>query len=144
MTDFFSTPTTVSDCLVFKFEEKVETTKETDTTVYVFYDKKEHNYVIRGQRRWTPKHQSCTYSFNCEFAKDLADFLQYIVCKDNRVNEILYNYDNFPSNSNDITYEFLHDYDHSDYEISGYNDQKFGRKRLLRNLRMLRNIYNQY
>ena len=144
MTDFFSTPTTVPDCLVFKFEEYAVDLKEFDTTVYVFYDKSEHHYVVRGQRRWTPKHQSCTYSFNCEFAKDLADFLQYIVCKDNRVNEILYNYDNFPSNSNDITYEFLHDYDHSDYEISGYNDQKFGRKRLLRNLRMLRNIHNQY
>jgi hypothetical protein len=144
MTDFFSTPTTVPDCLVFKFEEYDVDLKEFDTTVYVFYDKSKHHYVVRGQRRWTPKHQSCTYSFNCEFAKDLADFLQYIVCKDNRVNEILYNYDNFPSNSNDITYEFLHDYDHSDYEISGYNDQKFGRKRLLRNLRMLRNIHNQY
>lgn len=144
MTEFVSTSTTVPDCLVFKFEEYDVDLKELDTTVYVLYDKKEHHYVVRGQRRWTPRHQSCSYSFNCEFAQDLADFLQYIVCKDNRVNEVLYNYDNFPNSSNDITYEFLHDYDHSDYEISGYNDQKFGRKRLLRNLRMLRNIYNRY
>ena len=144
MTEFVSTSTTVPDCLVFKFEEYDVDLKELDTTVYVLYDKKEHHYVVRGQRRWTPRHQSCSYSFNCEFAQDLADFLQYIVCKDNRVNEVLYSYDNFPNSSNDITYEFLHDYDHSDYEISGYNDQKFGRKRLLRNLRMLRNIYNHY
>ena len=143
MTDFFNT-TTVPDCLVFKFEEIEQHTDKIDTTVYVLYDKSEHNYVVRGQRRWTPTNQSCTYSFNCDFAKDLVDFLQYIVCKDNVVNETLFNYDNLPSSSNDITYEFLHDYDHSDYEISGYDRQKFGRKRLLRNLRMLRNIHNYY
>ena len=143
MTDFFNT-TTVPDCLVFKFEEIEQHTDKIDTTVYVLYDKSEHNYVVRGQRRWTPTNQSCTYSFNCDFAKDLVDFLQYIVCKDNVVNETLFNYDNLPSSSNDITYEFLHDYDHSDYELAGYDRQKFGRKRLLRNLRMLRNIHNYY
>jgi hypothetical protein len=144
MTDFFSTATSVNDCLVFKFEEIEEHTGISDTTVYVLYDKNEHHYVVRGQRKWTPKHQSCTYSFNCEYAKDLADFLQYMVCKDNTVNETLFNYDNLPSDSDDITYEFLHDYDHSDYELSGYDRQKFGRKRLLKNLRMLRNIHNYY
>ena len=144
MTEFFSTTTPVNDCLVFKFEEYDVDRYEIDTTVYVFYDKNEHHYVVRGQRKWTPRHQSCTYSFNCEYAKDLADFLQYMVCRDNTVNEILYNYDNLPSDSNDITFEFLNEYDHSDYEISGYNGQKFGRKRLLKNLRMLRNIYNYY
>ena len=145
MTDSFSTSTTtVPDCLVFKFEEYDNVREEIDTTIYVFYDKKEHHYVVRGQRKWTPRHQSCTYSFNCEFAKDLVDFLQYVVCKDYTVNETLFNYDNFPESSNDITYEFLPDYDHSDYELSGYDRKKFGRKRLLRNLRMLRNIHNYY
>ena len=145
MTEFFTnTPDTVPDCLVFKFEEYDTYKKELDTTVYVFYDKREHHYVIRGQRKWTPNHQSCTYSFNCDYAKDVADFLQYLVCKDNTVNEILYNYDNLPSESANITFEFMNEYDHRDYEISGYNGQKFGRKRLLRNLRMLRNVYNDY
>ena len=144
MTDFFPTATPVNDCLVFKFEEIEDNTNDIDTTVFVLYDKMQHHYVVRGQRRWTPRHHSCTYSFNCEYAADLADFLQYIVCNNNTVNEILYNYDNLPVDSNDITFEFLHDYDHSDYEISGYNGKKLERKRLLRNLRMLRNVYNIY
>ena len=59
-------------------------------------------------------------------------------------NEILYNYDNLPTDSNEITYEFLRNYDHSDYEISGYNIPKMERKRLLNNLRILRNIHNYY
>jgi hypothetical protein len=134
----------VPDCLVFKFEEVESITKKVDTTVYVFYDKKEHNYVIRGQRRWSPVYHSCSYSFVSEDVNDLADFLQYIICKDNYVNEVLFNYDNLPVVSNEITFEFLNQFDHDDYEISGYNNQKLGRKRLLKNLRMLRNVFNYY
>jgi hypothetical protein len=134
----------VPDCLVLKLEEVESTTKKVDTTVYIFYDKKEHNYVIRGQRRWSPIHQSTAYSFVSENVNDLADFLQYVICKSSTVNEILYNYDNFPVDSNDITFDFLNEYDHQDYEISGYNNQKFGRKSLLKNLRMLRNVFNYY
>jgi hypothetical protein len=134
----------VPDCLVFKLEEIEADTNEIDTTLYVLYDKITHRYVVRGRRRWTPRIQSCTYSFECVFAKDLVDFIQYVICKGNKVNETLFNYDNLPNNSNEITYEFLHDYDHIDYELSGYNDKKLNRKRLLRNLRMLRNLYNVY
>jgi hypothetical protein len=141
MTEFTSiTP----DCLVFKLEEFDVDKKEIDTTLYILYDKRSHRYLVRGKRKWTPKHQSCAYSFECEFADDLADFIQYVVCPHNKVNEILYNYDNLHNNPNEITYEFLHDYDHSDYEISGYNNKKLRRKRLLKNLRMLRNVFNYY
>lgn len=134
----------VTDCLVFKFEEFDSDTGKLDNTMYVIYDKRKHTYLIRGRRRWTPLHQSCTYSYECEFAKDLADFMEYCVCSDNKVNEILYNYDNLPENSDEITFDFLNEYDHSDYELSGYNKQKLTRQRLLRNLRMLRNVFNYY
>jgi len=134
----------VTDCLVLKLEEFDVDKNEYDTTLYVLYDKRSHRYLVRGQRKWSPRHQSCTYSFECEFANDLADFIQYVICPHNKVNEILYNYDNLPENPNEITYDFLHDYDHSDYEISGYNSKKIKRSRLLKNLRMLRNIFNYY
>jgi hypothetical protein len=129
------------DCLVFKFEEVEKDTGNIDTTVYVLFDQRKEKYIVRGQRRWTPKY---SYSFECGYICDLVEFLQYLVCRDNTVNEILYNYDNLPDDSNKITYEFLHDYDHADYEISGYNDKKFSKKRLFSNLRMLRNISNQF
>jgi hypothetical protein len=130
MTDF-----TVPDCLVLKLQEVEEQNSEKiiDSTVYILYDKKEHRYIVRGKRR---------YSFECKFANDLVDFLQYLICKGNTVNEVLYNYENLPYNSNDITFDFLNEHDHSDYEISGYNGMKLARNRLLKNLRMLRNISN--
>jgi len=140
MTEF----TTVTDCLVFKFDEFCIDTQNIDTTVYVLYDKQKHSYVVRGQRRCTKKHQKCTYSFECEFANDLVDFLQYIICPGSMVNETLYNYDNLPYSSNNLTFDYLKEQDHSDYEISGYDGQTLARKKMLKKLRMLRNVSNSY
>lgn len=135
---------TVTDCLVFKLEEVEVNSGKIDTTVYVIYDKKNHKYLIRGSRRLSSKYKPCAYSFECEFANDLADFIEYLFCPHNKVNEILYNYDNLPENPHEITFDFLNEYECEDVEISGYNDFKLKRRRLLRNLRMLRNVFNYY
>ena len=134
----------VPECLVLKLEEVDCDTGSRDTTIYVLYDQNEGNYVVRGHRQRTQKHNACVYSFVCEEAKDLANFLHYIICPHNSVSEVLYNYDNLPYDSTDITFEFLNEYDHQDYEISGYNNQKMNRKRLVRDLRMLKNVFNYY
>lgn len=141
MTEFVNN---MPDCLVFKFEEVEKDTNIIDTTIYVLFDQRKDKYIVRGQRKWTPRYHSCTYSFECDNQCDLSEFLQYIICSSNRVNEILYNYDNLPNDSNEITFEFLNEYDHSDYEISGYNGKKFSSKRLFKNLRMLRKISNKF
>lgn len=134
----------ITDCLVFKLEEVEKTSKNIDTTLYVIYDKRNHKFLIRGRRASTPLSKSYSYSFECELANDLAIFIQYLICSGNKINEILYNYDNLPEDPNEITFEFLNNYYHSDYEISGYNNKKLKRNRLLRNLRMLRNVSNYY
>jgi len=74
----------------------------------------------------------------------LVDFLKYLICPSNTVNEVLYNYDNLPGGSDEITFEFLKEHDDRSYEISGYHGFKLKRKRLVRNLRMLRNVFNYY
>lgn len=134
----------VPDTLVLKLEEVEKNTDKIDSTLYIFYDKRTHHFFVRGRRRWSHKHQSCTYSFQCEFADDLVDFLRYIICKNNTINEVLYNYDNLPCDSNDVTFEFLHDYDHSDYEIVAYDKMRFSKKGIVETLRMLRNVFNYY
>lgn len=134
----------VPDTLVLKIVERDTDLEEDDTTLYILYDKKIHRYVIRGKRRETESLNSCTYSFECEFAKDLADFIQFLIDKKNDISYILYNYDNLPPTSNEITYEFMELYDSKVYEISGYDNQKLKRKELLKNLRMLRTVFNYY
>ena len=135
---------TFPDTLVLKIVEHDVDLKRPDTTLYVLYDKSEHKYVIRGKRRETDTLNSCTYSFMCECAKDLADFIQFLICKHNKVSYILYNYDNLPATSNEISYDFLTEHDDRTYEISGYDHQDLKRNVLLRNLRMLRNVFNYY
>jgi len=131
------------DTLVLKIVERDLDLKRPDTTLYVLYDKKTHRYVIRGKRD-DRKMDSCSYSFECEYANDLADFIQFLICKHNTVSYVLYNYDNLPATSDEITFDFLYAYDDKIWEISGYDNKKLHRRELLKNLRMLRNIFNYY
>lgn len=134
----------VPDCLVLKIEE-IERDKDLlDTSLFVFYDQREQKYVLRGRRRWTQTFQSCTYSYDCKSIDDMIVFLSYIIDKNNTINEILYNYDNLSDSSNDVTFEFLFEYENKDYEISGYNNNKMSKKRLHMLLRMLRKVGNKY
>ena len=133
----------ITDCLVLKIEEFDIDTKELDTTIYVLYDNKEHKYIIRGQR-FSKNIDSCTYSFNCEFAHELADFISFVICKKNQWSYTLYNYDNLPHTSDEISYEFLCKNDSRVYELTGYDRQKYNRSKLLKQLRMLRNVFNYY
>ena len=63
-----------NDCLVLKIEEYDIDDGTLDTTLYIIYDKKEEKYVIRG-KRYCDIMETCTYSFNCEFAQELFDFI---------------------------------------------------------------------
>lgn len=134
---------TVPDTLVLKIVEHDVDLCRPDTTLYVLYDKATHRYVIRGKRN-DSRIDSCTYSFECEYANDLADFLEFLLDKTNTFSYILYNYDNLPETSNEITFEFLKMYDSRVYELSGYDNEIYHRKTMLKNLRMLRNIFNYY
>ena len=134
----------VPDCLVLKIQEYDDDSGLLDNSIFVIYDKKEHHYVIRGHRRNTKNSDACTYSFVCEFAKDLADFISFTICKENLWTYVLYNYDNLPYDSNDITYEFLLYNESPVFELAGYDKQKYSRRKLLQNLRMLRNVFNYY
>ena len=135
--------TQVPDCLVLKIEEYDSETYELDTTVFLLYDKKERQYVIRGKRRLTKMHDSCDYSFVCNKIDDLVDFLGFVICKKNLWTYVLYNYNNLPYDSNDITYDFLSVISPV-YELTGYNKQKYNRNKLLTNLKMLRNVFNYH
>lgn len=133
------------DTLVFKIEEYEDyKNKLIDTTLYILYDTRSERYVIRGKRRWTSNLTFCPYSFELESARDLVDFIELIICSKNSVSYSLYNYDNLPNESNNITYEFLNECDDRAYEISGYDNQKLKRSVLLKYLRSLRNVFNYY
>ena len=83
---------TVPDTLVLKIVEHETGRHRDDTRLYILYDKNKHRFVIRG-KRYDGKIPSCSYSFDCEFAHELADFIEFLIDDSNTVSYILYNYD---------------------------------------------------
>lgn len=138
----------VQDCLVLKIEERCYNTTELVSTIFVIYDTKERNYIIRGKNsditKIKSKHLGAAFSFTCEDIEDLEDFLRFAICTENKWTYVLYNYDNLPYSQDDITYDFLKEYQSGSYEIAGYNNLSYNKKDLHRNLRILKNVFNYY
>ena len=99
---------------------------------------------MRGQRVDTKRAESVPYSFTCKRIKDLTNFLSVAVCKDNMSCYILYNYDDLPMSSDDITYSSLYSDETTANEIAAYDDLFYNRSVLKRYLGMLRNVFNPY
>jgi hypothetical protein len=137
-----STDMTPPDCLVLKIEEFDDELCDHIGNIFVLYDQKMEKYVLRGSG--ISKKMYCSpFSFIADNASDVADFISFAIDVENNKNYILYNYDNLPETSDEITYEFLCHWESQEYEIAGYNGMKPNKKTLVRWLRMLRNIYNQ-
>lgn len=133
-----------TDCLVLKIEEHVD--DELDTTLFVIYDNDEEVYLVRGKRSNVfGKPETIPYSFSCNYASELIDFVSFVVCKKSKISYTLYNYDDLPYDSNDIDFEYLKELDGDNaYELAGYDNQKYNKKEILKFLRMLRNVFNYY
>jgi hypothetical protein len=137
----------VTDCLVLKIEERCRDTSELVTTFFILYDKKERNFVIRGKITDLSRDKpGAVFSFVSNSSCDLEDFLSFTICNQNKLTYVLYSYDDLSFNSNNITYDDLKakQYEPVSYEIAGYENKSYKKKDVLRNLRMLENVFNYY
>lgn len=134
----------LTDCLVLKITEFEYDTGKKDASVYILYDVNSRSFIIRGKRRSTKTTKSCCFSFSCKHVKDVANFLSFVICEQNLWTYVLYNYDNLPATSDEITFDFLKRNQSSDYELAGYNKMLYDKDLLLKNLRMLRSVFNLY
>ena len=133
----------VPDCLVLKIEGTNKSSGELTNTLYILYDKKEHNYVIRGRPTnvYGPVEN---YSFICENMYELANFVTFVISKKNLWSYSLYNYNSLPLGSSEITFDYLYDNDYVGNQIAYYENKRYNRVMLENNLRMLRNVFNYY
>ena len=132
-----------TDCLVLRIDEfKGESVSVAtlDTSIYVLYDVNNSSYVIRGNRDGEIQ----TYSFYCDTLHGVKDFINTIICKKNLWSYNIYNCDNLPRYSDDITFELLEESVGKHNEIVGYDYHAYNKKTLKRMLRILRNVYNYY
>lgn len=132
---------TVPDTLVLKIDEYDNDTdvKKLDTTIYILYDIRSRRYVIRGKRN---HHTHKPYSYECETVNNLVDFLLFLFGQNNTFSYILYNYDNLPENSNEITFEFLEEYKNTDSKVVSYNVITLIRSDIKKILKILKNVFN--
>jgi len=134
-----------SDTLVLKIEEVEENNGEqVDTRMFVFYDHYDWCYHVRGERTCTRNVNYQAYSFRCDTLETLVDFIWFAISKENILNYTLYNYDELPANSDEISYEEMAWHQSIAKEIAGYDNRRFTRKGLKRVLKLLRNVYNPY
>ena len=134
---------TSTDCLVLKIVETDPDTQKNDTELYVIYDKLNGQFMIRGKRRDTRKITSVPYSFNCDTAANVYDFIDLTICRFNLISYTLYNYDNL---TDDNAFDFLHNCNDNAYEIVGYDNISLckNKKHIMKVLRSLREVYNHY
>jgi hypothetical protein len=134
-----------NDCLVLNIKEYDVDDERLDTSLFILYDTFNKNYVIRGKRRDSRIGGSKDYSFTSNSVVDLVNFINYSMCSQNRYSYALYNYDNLPCDSNEITFYFLEEWVSSEYEIAAYdNCNQYNFKYLVKLLRMLKNVSNPY
>ena len=136
-----------SDCLVLKIEE-VESTgsneKIVDNQIFVIFDTREGHYILRGKRNDTTKIDFDTYSFNCNTSDDVVNFLSFVIDKNNLLHYILYNINDLPLKSEEISFESLGDRVYGARELVGYENNVFSKKILKNNIQILRYMYNDY
>ena len=143
---------TPTDCLVLMIKELHRSEdSDTDIVLFILYDTLMNNYVIRGKRSDVKSASFEPFSFTCKKSKDAYNFIDFIFYFKHKVSIELYNYDNLPYDSNDITFEFLNDYVDRKYEVCAYEDATlhrhafyFNKKRMLRLLKTLKNVSNEY
>jgi len=83
------------------------------------------------------------FSFKCKKRKHLIDFIECMIST-NSCEFSIYNYNNFPCNSNKITYEFLENHQQSRNEVFCYEKESFDKVFCNKMLKMIKNIYNNY
>jgi hypothetical protein len=135
----------MSDCLVLMIQEREDFgNNEIDNTLYVFYDVYEERYYLRGHRQSSKKVEFTPYSFGCSNGKVLLEFISRVICTQNKWTYTLYNFNDLPMDSNEITYEYLHYIQHKSCEVYGYDDCAYVKKDVADVLRSLKHIVNYY
>ena len=134
--------TKVSDCLVLKISEFC-VDNDADNVLYVFYDKMTHHFFIRGSQS-NKYYEFHPYSFRCEFASELEDFISVVVSENSKMMYELLNYKNLPLDSDEITYEYLENNELPMIQITTIVSKYYYQEEVLSLLRMLRSVFNFY
>jgi hypothetical protein len=134
----------ITDCIVLKIVETEYQSRDTDNTIYVLFDTLQRQFVIRGIRSQSSTTDFEPYSFRCACTKVVCDFLSLVIDHSNIVSYALYNLNDLPCYSDDITQELLDESCYKGNEIVGYDNLKFNMKLLRKYVDIVRDMFNPY
>lgn len=126
------------DTLILKISKY---TYDVSNIMYILYDNSIDKYIIRGIKLFKRTYKSTNYSFECDSTTYLRDFIIMLFGNKSNINYSFYNYDNLPTTSDEITYDFLEDNDDKIYELSN-EITILNKKQLKHHLIMLTHILN--
>jgi len=140
-----------NDRLVLCFEEVECDTGEIDMVCFVLYDPVEKEYFICGKRYDVYDGNKCIaeygdYKFFCKSKTQVAEFLKSAMdIKNNKINQVLYNYKDIFYDENGEEYEYL-DFDvlitnkNQMKEVSAYDGLTFNKNRVITLLKMIKHV----
>lgn len=134
----------ISDCIVLKIVETEYQSGETDNTIYLLFDTLKREFVIRGIRTPSSKTEFEPYSFRCVSMKAVCDFISVVIDNSNIVSYSLYNLNDLPCYSDDITCELLDESCYKATEIVGYDNLEFNMKTLRKYVGIVYELFNPY
>ena len=133
---------TPTDCLVLRIMD-IESMKNGRTAeLFILFDSNMGEYIIRGSNDHVK--EFVPFSFSCRYRSKLIEFINFFLCVKNIWNYELYNYNNLPVTSNDITYEFLSENIDNRFNLVSYDKVKYNKKVLKEWLRVLEYVRNEY
>jgi hypothetical protein len=131
-------------CMVLKIVEIESTTGDSDNTVYILYDVKTKEFVVRGQRNRSYKTEFEPYAFRCKDITTLLDFVSLSICSYNSISYTLYNCADLPYLSDDISFDSLEWSCYKANEITGYDNMPHSRKMMKKYVYIVKNMFNSY
>jgi hypothetical protein len=135
-----------TDCLLLCIEEMYGNLERNDTTMFIYYDTRMREFHLLGKRNNTNVITFVPYSFTCKSKSKLYSFIKFVICNSAKCKISLYNYDNFPENCEDISYDFIEKHRDNEYLITSYHVKSLGENSLQLDkvLEMLEYVNNEY
>jgi len=136
--------TSSSDCLVLLIEGYDPELNISVNKTYVLYDNVNQQYLVRGLD-FDKETQKKSFSFTVDYdaTESIVDFTDFFSSGD-QVKIAVYNFDDLPLTSEEITYEYLEDYSSEEYEIFTFRPTNYSKTTIRRMLTMVKNMYNHY
>jgi hypothetical protein len=117
-----------------------------DNRIFIGYDDTDDtgcNYFLRGKRQDTATREFVPYAFHCKSSYNLFHLLDFVIGRKNNVSVVLYNFNNIYEKAIDsLTYEFFEEHMDINYEIAGYDNIALNCDFMVKNIKMLKNLYN--